>query len=489
MIVHLYEEHGPASSSGCAGCSRSRCGTRERRRLVLARDRFGIKPLYYRDGAGELAFASELKALGRCPGLVARARPRRARGVPRVQLDPGAAHDLPRGRASCRPGHVLVLRTGACRLERYARRPARRRRPSCATSRGRRWRASCASAARRRARASGRRRAGRRAALGRDRLLRAGRAGGAGEQPAAATFSIGFEERSFTRSSWRVRSRARYGTEHHELVVEPDAASCCRRSRAAFDEPFADSSALPTYLVSQARRASTSRSSSRARAATSCSAATRPTSRTCWRCAGSRPRGCSRRWSSGCRAARARAARLQVQALRSRRAPAAAGAPPRLEGDLLARRARRLLRRDAAAADPLDATASAGPRPGRGAAGAPAGCRSRDLPRRRPAGQDRPDEHGPLARAARPVPRPGGRRARARAAAARHGCAGSPRSGCCARRSRRWSPARSPAGASEASRSPPRRGCAGSWSRSAATCWRRAPARGRATSIQRRSRD
>ena len=46
MIVHLYEEEGPAASSGSRACSRSRSGTTRRRELLLARDRLGIKPLY-----------------------------------------------------------------------------------------------------------------------------------------------------------------------------------------------------------------------------------------------------------------------------------------------------------------------------------------------------------------------------------------------------------------------------------------------------------
>ena len=50
-------------SSGCAGCSPSPSGTASRRRLLLARDHFGQKPLFYTEAAGRLTFASEIKAL------------------------------------------------------------------------------------------------------------------------------------------------------------------------------------------------------------------------------------------------------------------------------------------------------------------------------------------------------------------------------------------------------------------------------------------
>ena len=69
------------------------------------------------------------------------------------------------------------------------------------------------------------------------------------------TFSIGFEERSFDETGRRARwSRSTTATDHHELVLRPDAARLLPALADAFDEPFADSSALPTYLVSRARR-------------------------------------------------------------------------------------------------------------------------------------------------------------------------------------------------------------------------------------------
>jgi asparagine synthase (glutamine-hydrolysing) len=65
------------------------------------------------------------------------------------------------------------------------------------------------------------------------------------------TFSIGFEERSFDELAGARLVAERYGTQHRELVLRPDAALLLPALADAFDEPFADSSALPTYLVSQ----------------------------------------------------------------------------------------------------------------------------------------------------------------------------------------------------------------------------------------------
>src|SRR5439155_11920791 len=65
------------------------------------------------------------------------------------------------------------------------------------------------------------------------------------------TFSIGFEEASFDELGGARSVAERYGTLHRELVVRPDAALLLPALADAFDEPFADSSALPTYLVSQ----------------------------------------------------------------------------------------------------------------------------------------------------------------------------------------------------------------------------------------------
>src|SRR5436305_6994052 len=65
VLLHLYEEHGDSFAARLRGMFAVAIWDAPRHRLVLARDRFGIKPLYYRDADGELAFASELRALPR----------------------------------------------------------------------------------------------------------------------------------------------------------------------------------------------------------------------------------------------------------------------------------------------------------------------------------------------------------------------------------------------------------------------------------------
>jgi asparagine synthase (glutamine-hydrolysing) len=245
VLVHLYEQHGPRFAERLRGMFAVAVWDSERRRLVLARDRFGIKPLYYRDG-GDFAFASELKALRALPDL--------SREVDLDALESFLAFNaihgprtIYRGVRKLPPGHVLVREDGVARIERYAfERPAVEHRDEP-------WEA-LADELRERLRDSVR------AHLVSDVPVGVLLSGGvdsstlaalAAEHGRVSTFSIGFTEKSFSEVELARTIARRYGTDHHELVVEPDAVELLPTIAAAFDEPFADSSALPTYLVSQ----------------------------------------------------------------------------------------------------------------------------------------------------------------------------------------------------------------------------------------------
>lgn len=250
VLGHLYEEHGLGFLERLRGMFALALWDRERRVLVLARDPFGIKPLFYSARDGRLAFASELTALARLPGF-----PRELdsdaleaylafNSIPAPLSAFRAARKLP-------PGHWLTWRDGRVESGAWAR-PA----PVAAAAVRREGMAALAAEARERLRDSVR------AHLVSDVPVGVLLSGGidssaltalAAEESDArlATFSIGFEERSFDELARARLIARRYGTDHHELVLRPDVADELPTVAAATDEPLGDSSALPTYLVSR----------------------------------------------------------------------------------------------------------------------------------------------------------------------------------------------------------------------------------------------
>jgi asparagine synthase (glutamine-hydrolysing) len=245
VLVHLYEQEGPAFARRLRGMFAVALWDTTRRRLVLARDRFGIKPLYYRADADGLEFASELRSLPRgAIDLDALEAFLAFNSIPAPLTIFREARKLP-------PGHVFVWDDGALSLERYAR-PA----PVSVEELREDDEAELIEELRSRLRDSVR------AHLLSDVPVGVLLSGGIDSSALAAlaaqesaepvrTFSIGFEERSFNELSDARLVAERYGTRHRELVLRPDAALLLPALADAFDEPFADSSALPTYLVSQ----------------------------------------------------------------------------------------------------------------------------------------------------------------------------------------------------------------------------------------------
>jgi len=250
VLVHLYEEHGPSFVDKLRGMFAIALWDAPRQRLVLARDRFGIKPLYFRHHDGELAFASELKALCQHPRLSREVDPDALEAFLAFNWIP-APLTIFREVKKLRAGHLLVAEGGAVRIERYARPGAR---PGAAPRSG--------SEVELAAELLDLLRDSVRAHLVADVPVGVLLSGGVDSAVLAAlaaqesgepvkTFSIGFEEREYSELDMARRVADRYGTDHHELVVRPNAVELLPALAETFDEPFADSSALPTYLVSQ----------------------------------------------------------------------------------------------------------------------------------------------------------------------------------------------------------------------------------------------
>jgi asparagine synthase (glutamine-hydrolysing) len=245
VIVHLYEQHGLDFARRLRGMFAVAIWDGRERRLVLARDRFGIKPLYYRLEGGQLRFASELRALPRGEiDLDALEAYLALNSVP-------APFSIFREVRKLPPGSLLVWQRGKSRIERYAQ-PLPQ--PREALREG--DRAELAEELRARLRDSVR------AHLVSDVPVGVFLSGGVDSSLVAAlaaqesgdqlrTFSIGFEERSFDETAGARRIAERYATDHHELVLRPQPELLLRALAEVFDEPFADSSALPTYLVSE----------------------------------------------------------------------------------------------------------------------------------------------------------------------------------------------------------------------------------------------
>jgi asparagine synthase (glutamine-hydrolysing) len=243
VLVHGYEQWGAALWERLRGMFAVAVWDARERRLVLARDRFGIKPLYYREDAGELTFASELDALEHGD-------------VDLDALEAFLAFNSVPGPLSIfedirklLPGHTLTWADGRVSLARFARTgplPARHGEDE----------AELVEECRARLRDSVRAHLVADVPVG--VLLSGGVDSGAlaalaaeESSEAVRTFSIGFEEASFDELAGARAVAQRYGTIHRELVLRPDAGVLLHELAEAFDEPFADSSALPTYLVSK----------------------------------------------------------------------------------------------------------------------------------------------------------------------------------------------------------------------------------------------
>ncbi|MDP7276845.1 MAG: asparagine synthase (glutamine-hydrolyzing) [Planctomycetaceae bacterium] len=252
VLVHLYEDHGIDCVDHLRGMFAFALWDRNRRRLLLARDRMGQKPLVYREEAGRLLFASELKALLQVPGT--------PRELDPVALDQFLAYQYvphPRtmlaGYRKLPPAHRGVYEDGRLTIDRYWR-PGFENPIEDRSTRD--WqdqlRATLTEAVGLRLRSdvplgaflSG----------GIDSTIIAGLMQEQSSTP-IHTFSIGFPVRRFDERQFARIAADHLGTTHHESVVEPRALEILPKLAWFYDEPFGDSSAIPTMCLAEMTRA------------------------------------------------------------------------------------------------------------------------------------------------------------------------------------------------------------------------------------------
>ena len=249
-IVHLYEEFGEGCFARLRGMFAIALWDSRERKLLLARDRVGKKPLFYCADDKQILFGSELKAL-------------LANGGPSRDVDAHAISDyfsfgyVPAPKTIYRsvrkvlPGHYIVASGSGLRDQCYwdisfGKLAVRTEEEWCELVRHELCEAT-------------------RVRLMSDVPLGAFLSGGIDSSAIVAvmsrimqrpvtTCSIGFEVKEYNESEFARRVAQQFATDHHETLVRPSAIDIVNKLAWHFDEPFADSSAVPTYYVSKVAR-------------------------------------------------------------------------------------------------------------------------------------------------------------------------------------------------------------------------------------------
>ncbi len=247
VIVHLYEEHGAGCVQKLRGMFAFALYDEPAGRLLIARDRLGKKPLHYGLDKGTLLFASEIKA-------ILAVRPELAKVSQQALLqylyfgyvpDPATAFEPIR---KLPPGHLLEFENGSVRIRRYWDLPEYGTYdPASEEELLEELEKRLAEAVRIR--------------LIADVPLGAMLSGGTDSSTVVAlmaratprpvkTFSIGFRQAEFNEAAYARTVAEKFSTDHHELIVEPDLVGTVTQLTGHLEEPFGDSSMLPTYFIS-----------------------------------------------------------------------------------------------------------------------------------------------------------------------------------------------------------------------------------------------
>jgi asparagine synthase (glutamine-hydrolysing) len=250
VIVHAYEQWGRHAVTRLRGMFGLAIWDDRHKTLLLARDRVGIKPLYFAEVNGRLYFGSEIKSLLCGPDV--------RRDIDLEALDHYLSFlytprdgSIFQGISKLPPGHLLIWQSGQSTVTPYWQQPVE----ECFEGTEHDAVAQLEVVLRDAVRSH----------LVSDVPIGAFLSGGIDSsvvvglmaQTSSArvkTFSIGFDEPAYDELPHARRVADHFGTDHHEFVVRPDGASILDEMIGHFDEPFADSSAIPTWYVSQMAR-------------------------------------------------------------------------------------------------------------------------------------------------------------------------------------------------------------------------------------------
>jgi asparagine synthase (glutamine-hydrolysing) len=251
VIIHQYEETGADCVKKLRGMFALAIYDKTKRKLILARDRLGKKPLHYALHKGNLYFASEIKSI---LAIVPELAEVNSQGlleylyygyVPDSNCVFTGIHKLP-------AGHLLEFENGRITIRQYWDLPAYDTHTPKSEE-------ECLEEMEHRLFEATKMR------LISDVPLGAFLSGGIDSSTVVAlmarassgpvkTFSIGFKKDDFNEAKWARIVADKFGTEHHEMILEPDVVQTVEHLTSSLEEPFGDSSMLPTYYVSQMAR-------------------------------------------------------------------------------------------------------------------------------------------------------------------------------------------------------------------------------------------
>ena len=251
VIVHLYEEMGRDCVHQLRGMFAFALYDERRRKVLLARDRMGQKPLHYAFDGKRLLFGSEIKSILAVAPELAQVDRQALRQyllfgyIPDPATSFVAIKKLP-------PGHLLELEDGKLSVSRYWDLPQYGTHSPASEE-------ECLEQLEHRLAEAVKMR------LIADVPLGAFLSGGADSSTIVAlmarfssrpvkTFSIGFRQKDFDETPYARLVAQKFATEHHELILEPDVVSSVDTLTHSLEEPFGDASALPTYFVSRLAR-------------------------------------------------------------------------------------------------------------------------------------------------------------------------------------------------------------------------------------------